>query len=94
MHRSMQMALLLGAVHCANPARPTEAPPAVAIAPAATTAAAASRCPPGTSPVAVAPCPAQNLAEALHCGARDCKVGTVWDGTKCTAECAPVSAGH
>ena len=38
--------------------------------------------------------PAQNLAEALHCGARDCKAGTVWDGTKCTAECAPVSAGH
>jgi hypothetical protein len=93
MHRSTQVALLLAALHCASPAPPPPAArPAAAIAPEATTPAVASTCPPGTSRVAVAPCPARTIAEALHCGARDCKAGTVWDGTKCTAECAPLAA--
>ncbi len=95
MHRSMHMALWLGALHCASPAPPPAAAPLSEAAPASTASThPQSACPPGTAPVAVAPCPAESLAEALHCGARDCKTGTVWDGTKCTAECAPVAAGR
>jgi hypothetical protein len=50
-------------------------------------------CADGAPPRQAAPCPANNVWEALHCPARDCPVGTVWDGRRCTPSCTTVDGG-
>jgi hypothetical protein len=45
-------------------------------------------CPTGTKLIGPAPCPGNDLSEALHCKGRECpRDGKIWNGTACVAAC-------
>lgn len=98
MIRRLVLAVSLGLTMCSrSPAEtgvrrgegaPAQTTPAQTVLPPAE-----ELCPDGRPPVAAAPCPGEDLWEALHCPGRECAEGTVWDGQRCVPRCGAQDGG-